>query len=99
VFTVAAVRRLARAGTIGADATVVCLLTATGLKDPATSFARCGEPRAHRGDAGDLLGKAVGSQPPSWPRFVVDFYNENGDRRPIWGPNHRRRSRNGHLGA
>ena len=37
-ITIAAARRLARAQTIARDATVVCLLTATGLKDPATTL-------------------------------------------------------------
>ena len=36
--TIAAARRLARDGTISADASVVCVLTATGLKDPATTL-------------------------------------------------------------
>lgn len=37
-ITIAAARRLVRAGTIAPEATVVCLLTATGLKDPATTL-------------------------------------------------------------
>jgi threonine synthase len=37
-ITIAAARRLVRDGTITADASVVCLLTATGLKDPATTL-------------------------------------------------------------
>jgi threonine synthase len=41
-ITIAAARHLARAGTIAADATVVCLLTATGLKDPATTLRQLG---------------------------------------------------------
>jgi threonine synthase len=39
-ITIAAARRLVRDGTIRADASVVCLLTATGLKDPATTLRR-----------------------------------------------------------
>jgi threonine synthase len=37
-ITLAAARRLVSDGTITADASVVCLLTATGLKDPATTL-------------------------------------------------------------
>ena len=37
-ITIAAARRLVRDGTIDAGASVVCLLTATGLKDPATTL-------------------------------------------------------------
>jgi threonine synthase len=37
-ITIAAARRLAREGTIAPDASVVCVLTATGLKDPATTL-------------------------------------------------------------
>jgi threonine synthase len=37
-ITIAAARRLVIDGTISADASVVCLLTATGLKDPATTL-------------------------------------------------------------
>jgi threonine synthase len=37
-ITIAAARRLVRDGTIAADASVVCVLTATGLKDPATTL-------------------------------------------------------------
>jgi threonine synthase len=37
-ITIAAARRLVRDGTIASDASVVCLLTATGLKDPATTL-------------------------------------------------------------
>ncbi|HWM09334.1 MAG TPA: pyridoxal-phosphate dependent enzyme [Solirubrobacteraceae bacterium] len=39
-ITIAAARRLVTEGTIAADASVVCLLTATGLKDPATTLRR-----------------------------------------------------------
>jgi threonine synthase len=37
-ITIAAARRLVRDGTIAPDASVVCILTATGLKDPATTL-------------------------------------------------------------
>jgi threonine synthase len=37
-ITIAAVRRLVRDGTVASDASVVCLLTATGLKDPVTTI-------------------------------------------------------------
>jgi threonine synthase len=37
-ITIAAARRLVRDGTIAPDASVVCVLTATGLKDPATTL-------------------------------------------------------------
>jgi threonine synthase len=36
---VAGVARLARAGELAADATIVCVLTGTGLKDPTTAEA------------------------------------------------------------
>jgi threonine synthase len=39
-ITVAAARHLVSDGTIEPDATVVCLLTATGLKDPGTTLRR-----------------------------------------------------------
>jgi threonine synthase len=41
-ITIAAVRRLVRDGTIRPDAAVVCVLTATGLKDPATTLSVAG---------------------------------------------------------
>jgi threonine synthase len=37
-ITIAAARRLVRDGTIAPDASVVCVLTATGLKDPTTTL-------------------------------------------------------------
>jgi threonine synthase len=37
-ITIAAARRLVRDGTIAPDASAVCLVTATGLKDPATTL-------------------------------------------------------------
>jgi threonine synthase len=39
-ITIAAARRLVRDGTISPSATVACLLTATGLKDPGTTLRR-----------------------------------------------------------
>jgi threonine synthase len=43
-ITIAAARRLVSEGTIAPSASVVCLLTATGLKDPGTTLRRLPEP-------------------------------------------------------
>ena len=45
-ITVAAARRLVSDGTIAPDASVVCVLTATGLKDPATTLRSLSAARA-----------------------------------------------------
>jgi threonine synthase len=45
-ITIAAARRLLRDGTISPEASVVCVLTATGLKDPATTLKSLSAARA-----------------------------------------------------
>jgi threonine synthase len=60
-ITIAAARRLVSAGTIAPTARVVCLLTATGLKDPSTTLRRLpdvslNKAKHHGVDVGDRHG-------------------------------------------
>jgi threonine synthase len=67
VATLAAVRALRRDGTIAEPDTVVGLLTATGLKDPAATDRRTGPPPVIGGDLGtlfDTLDTVYGFRPP-----------------------------------